>query len=65
MTVLNEYKKVTFEDKFWRDFACCKANHNEVWAYWKRKTRRDYRRYTKAALLKEINELFNLLPSYQ
>lgn len=56
MSRLNEYKKATFEDKFWRRWVCCKKNHNEVWAWMKKRTRKNYRLYLKKNLTKEINE---------
>lgn len=57
MSKLNEYKKATFEDKFWRNFTCCKKNHNKVWSWFKRKNRKNYRIFLKKDLTKEIKEV--------
>ena len=55
MSRLNEYKKATVEDKFFRHFVCLKVNHNELWAYLKRKNRRDYRKFLKKDLTKQLD----------
>lgn len=39
----NIHKKMTFEDKFDRKFACWVKNNRKAWHFWKRKTRRDFR----------------------
>lgn len=43
----NIHKKMTFEDKFDRKYACWVKNNRKAWHYWKRKTRRDFRRMMK------------------
>ncbi len=40
----NIHKKMTFEDKFDRKYACWVKNNRKAWHYWKRKTRKDFRR---------------------
>lgn len=44
----NIHKKMTFEDKFDREFACWVQNNRKAWHYWKHKTRRDFRRMMKS-----------------
>ena len=39
----NEHKKLTFEDRFDRKYACWVKNNNKAWAWWKRKNRKQYR----------------------
>lgn len=51
----NEYKKVTFEDKFFRDFVCVKFNHPKIWAWMKKQNRKKYRRILKKDLTKQLN----------
>lgn len=43
----NIHKKMTFEDKFDREFACWVQNNRKAWHYWKHKTRKDFRRMMK------------------
>jgi hypothetical protein len=50
----NIHKKETFEDKFDRKFACWVKNNRKAWHWWKRKTRKDFRRKQKEQLKKEI-----------
>lgn len=40
----NIHKKATFEDKFDRKYACWVINNRKAWRYWKRKSRKDFRR---------------------
>ena len=40
----NEHKKLTFEDRFDRKYACWVKNNNKVWAWWKRRNRKQYRK---------------------
>ena len=40
----NIHKKVTYEDKFDRKYACWVDNNPKAWRFWKRKTRKDFRR---------------------
>ena len=43
----NIHKRATFEDKFDRKFACWVKNNPKLWHWYKRKTRRDFRRKVK------------------
>lgn len=43
----NEHKKLTFEDRFDRKFACWVKNNPKAWAWFKRQNRRKYRRMKK------------------
>lgn len=43
----NIHKKMTFEDKFDRKFACWIKDHRKAWRFWKKKARKDYRRRMK------------------
>ena len=52
----NQHKKMTFEDKFDRHFACWVQNERKAWHFWKHKTRRDFRRQMKESLKKEIDD---------
>lgn len=47
------YKKVTFEDRFDRKYACWVKNNPKAWKYWKRKNRRSWRRWLDRELDKE------------
>lgn len=40
----NIHKKVTYEDHFSRRFACWVRNNPKAWRFWKRKTRKDFRK---------------------
>ena len=54
----NIHKKLTFEDKFDRYYACWVKNNRKAWMYWKKKTRRDFRRIIKAWIQKgDKNEI--------
>jgi hypothetical protein len=50
----NIHKKETFEDKFDRKYASWVKNNPKAWHWWKRKTRKDFRR-------KQKKELDNLI----
>lgn len=39
----NIHKKMTFEDKFYRNYCCGKINHNSSWSKEKRITRKLFR----------------------
>jgi len=52
----NPHKKMTFEDKFSRDFACWVKNERKAWHWWKRKNRKDFRRMMKKELEEEIDD---------
>lgn len=56
MSKNNQHKKMTFEDKFDRNFACWVENNRKAWHYWKHKTRKDFRRQMKRSLQKEIED---------
>lgn len=47
MTKSNIHKKMTFEDKFDRRYACWVKNNHKAWKWWKIKARRDFRRIMK------------------
>ena len=49
----NIHKKLTFEDKFDRKFACWVENNRKAWRFWKKKARKDYRRRMKKEERKE------------
>ncbi len=43
----NIHKKETYEDKFAREHACWVKNNRKAWRWFKRKSRREYRREVK------------------
>lgn len=45
------YKKLTFEDKFDRKYACWVENNPKAWKYWKRRNRKTLRRILKKGIL--------------
>ena len=47
----NIHKKLTFEDKFDRKFACWINNNRKAWIYWKKKARKDFRRMIKKYIM--------------
>ena len=51
----NIHKKMTFEDKFDRKYACWVKNNRKAWRWWKKKNRKDFRRMIK----KEIKGMLN------
>lgn len=44
------FKKLTYEDKFDRAYACWVKNNPRAWAWWKRKNRKEARRKLKREL---------------
>lgn len=44
----NIHKKMTYEDKFSRHFACWVENNRKAWMYWKRRNRKLFRKAMKA-----------------
>lgn len=40
----NIHKKLTFEDRFDRRYACWVKNNPKAWRWWKQKNRKKYRR---------------------
>ena len=49
----NIHKKLTFEDKFSRRYACWVKNNRKAWRFWKRRNRKLFRQKTKESLRKE------------
>ena len=52
----NDYKKVSFLDRFIKHWCCSAENHPEGWAWWKHKARNDARRAYKQELRKQIDD---------
>lgn len=50
------FKKLTYEDKFDRAYACWVKNNPRAWAWWKRKNRKEARHKLKKELRSEIDE---------
>ena len=50
----NRHKKMTFEDKFDRKWACWVQNNRKAWHWWKHRTRRDFRRKMRSQTRKEF-----------
>ena len=46
-------RKMTFEDKFDRKFACWVKNNRKAWRFWKRRNRKLFRQKIKQLLRKE------------
>ena len=53
----NPQKKMTFEDRFDRKFACWIKNNCKAWHWWKRKNRKDFRRKMKEELSDYVNSI--------
>ena len=51
----NIHKKLTFEDKFDRKFACWIKNNRKAWIYWKKKARIDFRRIIKRCIMNSVD----------
>ena len=49
----NIHKKMTFEDKFDRAYACWVKNNSKAWRFWKVRNRRLFRKRMKEKLSKE------------
>lgn len=49
----NIHKKMTYEDKFDRKFACWVKNNRKAWRFWKRRNRKLFRQKIKQLLRKE------------
>ena len=49
----NPHKKLTFEDKFDRKYACWVENNPKAWRYWKVRNRRLFRKHMKEQLRKD------------
>ena len=52
----NLHKKETFQDNFIKHWCCSAQNHLQGWKWWKRKTRKDFRRKMK----KDLDNFENL-----
>ena len=52
----NPQKKATFQDNFIKHWCCSSDNHPEGWSWWKRKTRKDFRRISKKEIDREFKE---------
>ena len=50
----NPHKKMTFEDKFDRKYACWVKNSRSAWHWWKRQNRKAFRRMMKKELEEEM-----------
>ena len=59
MTKGNPQKKETFQDNFIKHWCCSAKNHPEGWHWWKKKTRKAFRRKNKKELNKIIKEEIN------
>ena len=53
----NLQKKMTFEDRFDRRYACWVKNNRKAWHWWKRKNRKDFRRKMKEELIDYVNSI--------
>lgn len=53
----NPHKKLTFEDKFDRHYACWVKNNRKAWYFWKRSNRKQFRQMMKGDLNEQIKEL--------
>ena len=54
----NIHKKMTFEDRFSRHWACWVENNPKAWRYWKRRNRALFRKKMKAMLRANPEECF-------
>ncbi len=52
----NPQKKLTFEDKFARKFACWVKNRPKAWRRAKQQTRKQFRKIQKRMVEEELNE---------
>ena len=52
----NIHKKMTFEDKFDRKWACWVENNSKAWRWWKIRNRRLFRKKMKQELRNELAE---------
>lgn len=50
------FKKLTYEDKFDRNYACWVKNNPRGWAWWKKKNRKEARQKLKKELRSVIDE---------
>ena len=49
-------QKKEFQDNFIKRWCCSSRNHPEGWSWWKKRTRKNFRRKMKQQLTKEENE---------
>ena len=49
----NLHKKMTFESKFDRKYACWAKNNRKAWMFWKRRNRKIFRKKSKNELRSE------------
>ena len=52
----NIHKKMTYEDKFDRHYACWVKNNRKAWRFWKRQTRKQFRKIQKEEIKKVLIE---------
>ena len=52
----NIHKKMTYEDKFDRHYACWVKNNRKAWHFWKRRTRKQFRVLQKEEIKKILSE---------
>lgn len=52
----NIHKKMTFEDKFDRRYACWVENNRRAWMFWKKRNRRLFRKMVKKELRGEQDD---------
>ena len=52
----NIHKKLTFEDKFDRKYACWVKNSPKAWRFWKKRNRKLFRKKIKELLRKESKD---------
>lgn len=53
----NIHKKMSFEDKFDRTYACWVKNNRKAWHWWKKQAKKEFRRKMKKILFDEINDI--------
>jgi hypothetical protein len=52
----NIHKKITFEDKFSRKYACWVTNNNKAWRFWKKRNNKLFRKIMKDDMRGTENE---------
>jgi len=52
----NIHKKMTFEDKFDRKYACWVKNNRKAWHFWKRRNRKQFRKIMKSDMGEESSD---------
>ena len=56
----NIHKKMTFEDKFDRKYACWVKNNRKAWLFWKRRNRRLFRKKMKDEVSKNEENTYTI-----